>query len=60
MTQRPFANPMKFPKVLQQYADIIAYMFNLTGLPAGENELAPDAQQLNMIIIEPVASKSSL
>ena len=44
----------------QQYADIIAYMFNLSRLPAGENELPPDAQQLNMIIIEPVASKSAL
>jgi len=44
----------------QQYADIIAYMFNLSRLPVGENELPPDAQKLNMIIIEPVASKSSL
>jgi len=32
----------------------------LSRLPAGENELSPDAQQLNMIIIEPVASRSSL
>ena len=44
----------------QQYADIIAYMFNLSRLPAGEKELPPDAQQLNLIIIEPVATKSSL
>ena len=44
----------------QQYADIIAYMFNLSRLPAGENELPSDPQQLNMIIIEPVASKLSL
>ena len=35
-------------------------MFNLSRLPVGENELPPDAQQLNMIIIEPVASKLSL
>ena len=41
----------------QQYADIIAYMFSLSSLPVGENELPPDAQQLNRIIIEPVASK---
>ena len=56
------AMPQETPGSLtdQQYADIIAYMFNLSSLPAGENELPPDAQQLNMIIIEPVASKSSL
>ena len=56
------AMPQETPGSLtdQQYADIIAYMFNLSSLPAGENELPPDAQQLNMIVIEPVASKSSL
>ena len=44
----------------QQYADIIAYMFNLSRLPAGEDELPSDVQQLSTIIIEPVATKSSL
>ena len=44
----------------QQYVDIIAYLFSLSSLPEGAQELPPDIKQLNMIIIEPKASKSNL
>ena len=44
----------------QQYVDIIAYIFSLSSLPAGDQELPADVKQLNTIIIEPEASKSNL
>ena len=37
----------------QTYADIIAHMLLLTGVPAGEVELTPDRQRLATIVIAP-------
>ena len=54
-TSMPQDNPGSLSD--QQYVDIIAYMFGLTDLPTGESELLPDVQELNAIIIEPVATK---
>ena len=36
----------------QQYADVLAYIFELNGLPAGQNELSPEKEELAKITIE--------
>jgi mono/diheme cytochrome c family protein len=36
----------------QQYADILAYIFQLNGLPPGEEELQASKQELRKILIE--------
>ena len=35
----------------QEYIDLIAYMFELSGVPAGEEELEPDPELLTQILI---------
>ena len=36
----------------QQYADVLAYIFELNGLPAGQEELSPRKEALARILIE--------
>ena len=36
----------------QQYADVLAYIFELNGLPAGQGELSPEKEELAKITIE--------
>ena len=36
----------------QQYADVLAYIFELNGLPAGQQELSADKEALRAILIE--------
>ncbi len=36
----------------QQYADVLAYIFELNGLPAGQEELSADKEALRAILIE--------
>ena len=36
----------------QQYADVLAYIFELNGLPAGPDELSPEKQEMAKITIE--------
>ncbi len=36
----------------QQYADVLAYIFELNGLPAGQKELSPEKEELAKITIE--------
>lgn len=36
----------------QQYSDVLAYIFQLNGIPAGTTELATDASSLTSILIE--------
>ena len=38
---------------VQQYADVIAYMLSVSGMPAGDEELPPDSQNLARIVIRP-------
>lgn len=46
--------PEDFPDSLsgQQYADVLAYIFRLNGMPAGPTELKPDDASLGRILIE--------
>ena len=46
----PANNPGKLGR--QQNADIIAYIFQVNGFPAGKNELPADAESLKKIRIE--------
>ena len=36
----------------QQYADVLAYIFELNGLPTGQEELSADKEALRAILIE--------
>lgn len=47
--------PPYFPGSLsnQEYIDAIAYIFQLSNVPAGEEELVPDPEVLSNIVIEP-------
>ena len=49
--------PYNAPKSLtpQQYADILAYILQFNGYPAGTTELPPDKGALERIVIEPLA-----
>ena len=35
----------------EEYVDIIAYLLSASGMPAGDDELAPDSQSLARIVI---------
>ena len=37
----------------QEYADVIAYMLTVGGMPAGDDELQPDPQSLARVVIQP-------
>jgi hypothetical protein len=37
----------------QDYVDVIAYMLSVGGMPAGDDELQPDAQSLARAVIRP-------
>ena len=49
--------PYNAPKSLtaQQYVDILAYILQFNGYPAGSAELPPDVGALRHIVIEPLA-----
>lgn len=40
---------------LQEYADVVAYLLHLNGLPTGEEELGTEEAELRAILIEPPA-----
>ena len=46
----PQSDPGSLPK--QQYADLLAYLFKLNGLPAGKNELGVASDSLKAIKVE--------
>ena len=50
-TRMPTDNPGSLRR--QEYADLLAYLFNLNGLPAGEAELNATASTLKQVLIEP-------
>jgi hypothetical protein len=45
--------PVGSPKTLspQEYADLLAFLFELNKFPAGQNELTPAREQLESITI---------
>lgn len=45
----PEDNPASFTD--EEYADVIAYMLSVSGMPAGEDALAPDSRRLARIVI---------
>lgn len=47
----PEDNPASFTD--EEYADVIAYMLSVSGMPAGDDELLPDSQRLARILIRP-------
>ncbi len=47
----PEDNPASFTD--EEYADVIAYMLSISGMPAGDEELLPDSQSLARIVIRP-------
>ena len=49
--------PYNAPRSLtaQQYVDILAYILQFNGYPAGDAELPPDVGALRHIVIEPLA-----
>ena len=59
-TSMPQSDPGSLPK--QQYADLVAYLFKLNGLPAGKDELGIEADALKKIKVEakPPLSHSTL
>ena len=51
--------PLSAPGSLsdQEYLDILAYVFQYNGYPAGEQELKPDPETLKQIVIEPAPDR---
>ena len=49
-TTMPIDNPGRLSR--EQYADIVAYLFKLNGLPAGDRQLPTDDEGLKKIPIE--------
>ena len=51
--------PLSAPGSLgdQDYLDILAYVFQYNGYPAGQQELKPDLELLKQIVIEPAPKK---
>lgn len=49
-TTMPFDNPGGLAP--QEYADVLAYVFELNEIPAGESELQSEAEALEQILIE--------
>ena len=47
----PEDNPASFTD--EEYADVIAYMLSVSGMPAGDDELPADSQSLARIVIRP-------
>ena len=59
-TSMPQSDPGSLSR--QQYADLVAYLFQLNALPAGKNELATEADALKAIKVEaknPQASQAT-
>lgn len=51
-TTMPQDNPGRLRR--QEYADLVAYLFRLNGVPAGDTELAPDTAALRRVLFNPV------
>lgn len=49
-TSMPYDAPGRLRR--QEYADVLAYLFHLNGLPAGETEMKADAPSLKEIRVE--------
>ncbi len=49
-TRMPYDNPGKLKR--REYADVLAYIFSLNGLPAGDAEMKSDRRSLEEILIE--------
>jgi hypothetical protein len=50
-TQMPYSAPGSLAK--QQYADVVAFVLQMNGYPAGEAELTPSAAALKKITLQP-------
>ncbi len=50
-TTMPLENPGRLRR--QEYADVLAYVFRLNGLPAGEVELSADPEALRRVRFQP-------
>ncbi len=49
-TQMPENNPGALSR--KQYADVLTYVFEMNGLPTGEDEMAADPKTLESIVID--------
>lgn len=56
-TTMPYDNPSRLSR--RQYAEILAYIFKLNGMPAGETKLPSNNRKLKKITIEPLPEKRS-
>ena len=56
-TTMPYDNPSRLSR--RQYAEILAYIFRLNGMPAGETKLSSNIRKLKKITIEPLPEKRS-
>ncbi|MCH8125088.1 cytochrome c [candidate division KSB1 bacterium] len=56
-TTMPYDNPSRLSR--RQYAEILAYIFKLNGMPAGETKLPSNIRKLKKITIEPLPEKRS-
>ncbi len=52
-TTMPVDNPGRLPR--QEYADVVAYLFSLNGVPAGPVELGTEPEALRRVLIQPAA-----
>ena len=56
-TTMPYDNPGRLSR--RQYAEILAYIFKLNGMPAGITKLPSNIRKLKKIKIEPLPEKRS-
>ncbi len=56
-TTMPYDNPGRLSR--RQYAEILAYIFKLNGMPAGETKLPSNIRKLKKITIESLPEKRS-
>ena len=56
-TTMPYDNPSRLSR--RQYAEILAYIFKLNGMPAGITKLPSNIRKLKKITIEPLPEKRS-
>ncbi len=53
----PYDNPGRLPR--EAYADVLAYVLRLNGLPAGDRELPSDDERLKLVRIPPIPPDSA-
>ena len=56
-TTMPYDNPARLRR--KAYADVLAYIFSLNGMPAGETDLPSSQRKLKKILIEGVPKSTS-